>query len=235
MSKLPDDEPQVAMSSTGGRQTLQAVDQEGLWFVHARCRDGAGNNSETIHIPFLCREPATAQPDGDGWETATEGIWRLRAVQRSQSANATLWPIRAGESNRLLGLQFYGGRSQPMELYREVPDGTVDAWKTGIGVDLFLQGAGEVEVRAALYLADQTRPVLSQPLIIKGGDGWQRGLRLLFAAADVPAKGAARHVALRLKRNERTQATLLVDACRWLTPNLAKKQNKAQQKDEKGQ
>ncbi|MDQ0288470.1 hypothetical protein [Oligosphaera ethanolica] len=235
LSTMPDDEPQVAMSSTGGRQTLQAVDQEGLWFVHARCRDGAGNNSETIHIPFLCREPATAQPDGDGWETATEGIWRLRAVQRSQSANATLWPIRAGESNRLLGLQFYGGRSQPMELYREVPDGTVDAWKTGIGVDLFLQGAGEVEVRAALYLADQTRPVLSQPLIIKGGDGWQRGLRLLFTAADVPAKGAARHVALRLKRNERTQATLLVDACRWLTPNLAKKQNKAQQKDEKGQ
>ncbi|MGI5923682.1 MAG: hypothetical protein ACOX9E_07035 [Lentisphaeria bacterium] len=214
LSKVADDEPQLAMSAKAGRQTLQAVDQAGLWFVHARCRDGAGNTSETIHLPFLCHEPASAQADGDGWEAAAEGTWRLRAIQRSQSPNATYWPIRAGENNHLLGVQFYGGRSLPMELYRELPEDTADAWKNGVGVDLFLQGAGEVEVRAALYVADQRRPILSEPLNIEGGT-WQRDQRLTFAAEDLP-KDAPRHIALRFKRNERGQAVLLVDACRWL-------------------
>jgi hypothetical protein len=221
LSQQADDEPALPLSATSAARALQAADQEGLWFVHARCRDGAGNSSEIIHLPFLCRAPALPQADGDGLEAGDKDVWRFRALQRSPAVRASCWPVRAGENNQLLGLQLPQGRNLPVEFFRELPTELGSEWTQGLSLDLFMQGEGEIELRAAVYVVGQTRPVLSQPLTIKGSEQWQRDQQLLFASEDLPAKNTPRQLALRCQRKGRQQLTILVDKCRFLPQKQA--------------
>ncbi|MBR0459170.1 MAG: hypothetical protein IJJ26_08020 [Victivallales bacterium] len=59
----PDSEP----TATFARPPFWHVfEKAGLWFLHIRVVDGAGNRSETLHIPVQC---SVAASQGTGWES----------------------------------------------------------------------------------------------------------------------------------------------------------------------
>ncbi|NOY82825.1 MAG: Ig-like domain-containing protein [Kiritimatiellaeota bacterium] len=71
-SVAPADEKNL---DTSRRPTVPAPTQAGLWYIHARALDGAGNWGATAHAPYYCPTPVLANA-GDGIEGI--GTWRVR-------------------------------------------------------------------------------------------------------------------------------------------------------------
>jgi len=55
-SRDPDDVPTEEINVATGAPYHVSFPSAGLWYIHARTRDGAGNWSKTSHLPYVMRE-----------------------------------------------------------------------------------------------------------------------------------------------------------------------------------
>jgi hypothetical protein len=161
-------------STAGALPVLLAVaDEPGMWYIHAQAQDGAGNWGETLHLPYLCTQPA-AQYTENGFEAS--GNWRVSPAQRA--SQGTVYRAKGKGVNELVGVHVVMRSSCDMEISRDlimqVPATTV------IEADLYLQGERTVPVAGCV------RPAGGKEVLIVGDrvdlepGAWRRGVKLTF-------------------------------------------------------
>ncbi len=192
---------------------LSAADTEGLWFVHVRARDGAGNRGETVHAPYFCRTPATPSPDGDGLERSTaEHPWQLLSAEggkRARHPRQLLHKVKAG-ANQLLAVQISPGQQPDADLARQLekPGAAV----TRISVDVMIQEDVPLRIRALCRTESNGGSTLSEAVKITDSGTWKRNLTLTFPKPVTP--GADDLIGFRIETISRKAATVLFDNVR---------------------
>jgi len=217
-SRQPDDVPTSDMTPPSQAQSdiwLSAADAEGLWFVHVRGRDGAGNRGETVHAPYYCRTPATPAAEGDGLERSdAEYPWRLLSAEggkRTPHPRHLLHKVKAGV-NQLLAIQFRAGKLADSDLVR--PFGKTSAAVSKITVDVLIQEDTSLRLHALRRNEDSKDGGVSLSESVKVSDVgvWQRNLTLTFSKPVTFGSGDL--IGFRIETIGRKAATVLFDNVR---------------------
>jgi hypothetical protein len=206
----PKGNPKETTSSRTSRQLLAAADKAGLWYIHARAQDGAGNWGEEIHYPYLCTQPAPAHKTNgleakDGWKDRSPGKRTVCYVH----------PARAGKTNELLGVQVVQ-MSQPNVIVG-CPVELAPEKLSAITADLYLEGKRAVPVAAYIRVEGVKKRILSEKIDIDPGT-WTEDQRFVFKPADLKAAGMDGESPLHVKEigviiypHKRTRDLVLLD------------------------
>ncbi|MBN2451236.1 MAG: hypothetical protein JXR77_12655 [Lentisphaeria bacterium] len=169
----PKAEPEIEAESRGTSPLLAAADQPGLWYIHVRARDGAGNWGDTLHFPYYCTEPVADRGD-NGFEG--DGKWRV--VPSRRDSQAYLYEAMAGRSNRFLGVQLVMASTAEIEVSRSVSM-EMKALPV-ITADVYVHGSKPIEI-APCVRPTGTQGVLSTGTRVSLEPGqWHRGVRFAF-------------------------------------------------------
>ncbi len=106
LTRSPLDQPTWGPLTAGRAPNIAAPAQTGLWYIHVRARDGAGNWGTPAMAPYYCTVSIPAR-GGDGLEK-TAARWRVRGLG---AASGIVHTIRAGNGNTVISgrLRFYKG------------------------------------------------------------------------------------------------------------------------------
>jgi len=132
-------EPKETEHANSRRPNLPLPTGPGLWFIHARARDGAGNWGRPAHTPYYCKTPMLAGL-GDGLESS--GRWRVTAARGGSGGVRITRPLGAQGATLAGYLRFSGRGSLMIGRYGEKEVPLKSQWK----VTLFHDGPGPVRV-----------------------------------------------------------------------------------------
>ncbi len=200
---------------TSRRPTVPAPTRAGLWFIHARALDGAGNWGATAHIPYYCPTPVLADA-GDGIER--EGVWRVRG-ERGGSGVARI-AHAVGTGNAVLSASFRLPRKGSVRIEQRgnwtVP--TRSVWRAS----LFQNCDAPIRVAPYIRLAGRNRSSVRRKKGIVTGKSvqvppgrWVRDIRLELDVAGVTEDTVAcRERGLIVTVPGRVRSVLIVDDLR---------------------
>lgn len=213
--------PSAEMSAIARQYPIAAVDGTGVWFIHARALDGAGNWGAMAHYPYYCTNPVT-ETSNNGLEA--EGRWKVIAG-RKRSRCALHEVDSAGGGNRLLVAELY------MSAGREV--------RLGTALDTPLAADADVTVSADFYHhADDPIKVVAY-LSPRYGDGvvrsesvavepktWRRDVQFRFSQARVRQAAGAKGTGIErigfvLSPKAKVRDTFLIDTVRLVKGGTA--------------
>jgi len=200
--------------ASGARIPLGGANEAGMWYVHARARDGAGNWGRAIHYPYQCVEPLLKR-DADGLE-AEEG-WTAYATSRR--ARCLLHPTETPDGgNKFLAAELFVSGKSEIEIRRHSLLRVKESCR--VLADLYHQ-AGE-PLRVAAYLRPKfgAERIVSKTVEIESGR-WTRNVRFEFdrdaIAKHVTVKGAGllcREAGLVVTLGGKVRASLVIDHVR---------------------
>ena len=144
---------------------LPAIDAEGMWYVHVRAKDGAGNLGQTATYPYFCESPVPASGE-DGFEADT--TWRIQGGRGTRcGANAVK---TASAKNSILAVTAKTWRQDTLHLQH--PGRTVLRRRCTLSADLYQRSNLRKPLRIAAYV--RTGPgekdvVVSEPVELAAG------------------------------------------------------------------
>ncbi len=176
----PDSSAETDLPSDPTEKRLLAVDQPGMWYIHAAAQDGAGNWSETVRYPYLCTEPVPAST-AEGLEA--DGTWQ---IQRGRNSNqAYIFNAITASGNKLVALQLAGQRAAGgIELGRGLSE-RPPAGKTTLQATIYSSMGEAISLRAILR-SGNSRRWTSEAVEVPPGV-WSRNLTFVFPD-DLPEK-----------------------------------------------
>jgi hypothetical protein len=180
MDRSPWSVPEQGEASSAPRLALPAIDEAGLWYVHVRAQDGAGNWGATRHYPYYC--PTAIAADGtEGLETSAR--WGLEKVDKR-----TVCVLRKSRSatgaNGVLALGVRTWQADTIRLRREGAKQAAAAPR--FAADFFNQGRTSLKVAAYVCLDPKADAIVGEPVELPPGK-WIRGAGL---GVDLPGEGA---------------------------------------------
>lgn len=175
LSMTAEDFPQAPQAP--GKRPLKALDKEGLWFLHAYAIDGAGNKSETTHIPFICNAAAPLrQPDA----LEAQNGWIVTPLAKFQKTQAYLLPAKTDDENSLLAIQFYRTQKGGTAVMKRLPK---PRSANKITLDYFVQGTADFTFQAVAFTApgnaigkllkNGATPLIGEPVKSGKTNEWQ--------------------------------------------------------------
>ena len=205
MDQTPWSEPKTDKPSTASRLALPAIDKAGLWYIHVRAQDGAGNWGRTRHYPYYCSSAIV--PDGEEgleasgqWNAAKEGIRTLCELHKARSASGT---------NQVLALELRTWKADTIRLQRV--GATQVSAKPGMLADLYNQGRTALEIAAYVRVGEKDEIVAGPPVELPPGE-WVRGASLKL---DLTGQGDAPHSCheqgLLLRAPHRARSSVVID------------------------
>jgi len=140
------------------RVPVAGVDEEGMWFIHVRARDGAGNIGRPAHYPYLCTQAFAGSVDegletGEGWVT-----W-----SKNRRGRCWLQPGKtAGGGNQFMSAQLYIGGKTEVEIRRKTK------FRVGahcsIAADLFHSAKEPMKIAAYVRRHGDKERIASEPV-----------------------------------------------------------------------
>jgi len=187
------------------RLALPAIDQAGLWYLHVRAQDGAGNWGRTRNYPYYC-STSIANNGEEGLETSER--WSL-----AQSRDRTVCELHKTRSatgtNHVLALGIRTWKADTICLRR------VGAKRVGkthrMAADIYNQGRTPLEVAAYVRLEAKGDMVVGKPVELPPGE-WIRNARLNLDLPDVGKDGRSCHEqGLLVRAPHRARSSVVID------------------------
>ena len=179
MDRQPLTQPKRKVLGTSLIQHLPLIDEPGFWYLHLQARDGAGNWSPTVHLPYRCEDlPPPTASDGlearPGWEILDQPKGTVVNVAQTKTASG---------KNSLLSIFFKGPPKQPVEFFLSCPALASLAGKTEIVANTYCWGAGKAAIGLAARFGGKVKPM--KPIQALTPKTWSQDLK--FPLADVRA------------------------------------------------
>ena len=144
---------------------LPAIDAEGMWYVHVRAKDGAGNFGEVTTYPYFCESPVPASGE-DGFEAET--TWR---IQGGRGTKCGVNPVKtASARNSILAVTARTWRQDTLHLRQ--PGRTVLRRRCTLSADLYHRSNLRKPLRIAAYVKSgpgEGDMVVSEPVELPAG------------------------------------------------------------------
>ncbi|MBR4221650.1 MAG: hypothetical protein IKR81_10865, partial [Victivallales bacterium] len=199
-----------------------ALSTPGTYFIHANITDGAGNTSETIHLPFIC-ETAAPKLAEDGLEALPTNRFYVTNMN-GKPANITKNQPVGEDGNTLLVLNFYGTqRSNQTVLFARLS--SKKPFK-GLSLDLFGQRISKMKIQAiafpslkpgpvkALSAKEPPKHVLSEEVEIFSKGEWQRKIRLRLQKE---LEENPEYIGLLITHDQKDRPSLIIDNLKPIT------------------
>ena len=196
-------EPKPGKASPSPRLALPAIDEAGLWYIHARAQDGAGNWGETRHYPYYS-PTAIAAGGSEGleasarWDVGKASDRTVCELHKTRSATGT---------NQVLALGVKTWKADTIRL-RRVEAKKVDA-KPRVEADFFNQGRTGLKVAAYVRFDPKDDVIVGAPVELPPGK-WIRNAKL---GLDLPGEGgrACHEQGLLLYAPHRARSSVVID------------------------
>ncbi|MBT3381933.1 MAG: hypothetical protein HN742_38975 [Lentisphaerae bacterium] len=173
--------PVGEMSTLARQAPLAAVDGPGVWFIHARAQDGAGNWGATAHYPYYCPNPVP-RPSADGIEA--DGTWQVVAERRRSRSSLQKVSSVSG-TNRLLVAELYGAARRTVRLRADLPTPVALTDEMVLAADFYHHADEPIEVSAYLTPKAGGKSIKSEPVSLSPKD-WHRAIRFRFPKGQIP-------------------------------------------------
>ncbi len=201
------------------RIPLGGVDAPGLWYIHARARDGAGNWGRTVHYPYYCPVPIPPSGMGDGLEAGNG--WAIG--RRKGRARGVLHATRTvGRDNTVLALELYASANAELALRRAGAFRLTGA--ATVVADLYSHAKLPFEMAAYIRLSSAEAPIVGERVTIRPRE-WLAGVRFAFAPGALPTpagddgQGAAcDEMGFRITPSKKIRTTVVIDNVRLVPP-----------------
>jgi len=176
MDRKPLTQPRRKVLGTSLIQHLPLIDQPGFWYLHLRARDGAGNWSQTVHLPYRCEDvPPPTASDGlearPGWEVRDQPKGTVVKVAQTKTTS---------RKNALLSVFYRSPPKQPVEIFLSCPALASLASKNEIAAAAYYWGAGKAAIGLGMRLGESVRPV--KPVQALTPKTWSQGLKFPLAS-----------------------------------------------------
>ncbi len=159
---------------------LPCADREGLWYVHARSVDGAGNAGAIGTWPFICPDGMGAAPQTgpDGLEVCHAIGGHVAPVTAKSGARIMMRQAQTPKGNQLLAIRYidFDVAKDKGFQYLVNPKKLMDPpdWKQPFSLDMLTMGKNAGEVRLVIHYKNEKAPVVSEPVAFKGDSPWQK-------------------------------------------------------------
>jgi len=201
----PRAEPPRKVSGSNSRRQFPVLDQGGMWYIHARARDGAGNWGATRHYPYYCQAPLPL--DGERseekairWDLDVERELRNRfELRQTRSAggkySSLVLSLRAWKAD-IIHLRAERGKTVPRELT----------------VNLFNQGWAPLSVAPYVRVQNGDKAVGKYVELPPGK--WLTNVRLPFDKLGDDKANARRDWGLAFSAPHRARSHVIIDHVR---------------------
>ncbi len=199
-----------------------ALSTPGTYFIHANITDGAGNTSETLHLPFLC-ETAAPKIAEDGLEATPLSRFHSMSM-KGKSANILKNQAIGEDGNTLLILTFSSSQKFARTLILTRYQGK--ELLKGLSLDVYGQRIASMNIQAIAFpslkpgplkaLQEEESPskVTSAPVELFSKGEWQRDITLPFKK---PLNTPPEYIGLLFTPEQKDRPSIIIDNLKPIT------------------
>ncbi len=202
------------LPATVQQSAIGSADKPGLWYIHLRARDGAGNWGHAVHYPYYVVQPLAA-----GAVEGMEGEPGWEGYTSDRRSRCQVHPVAADDTtNGCVAAELYMAQSTMVRIRRR-PENTMDLPER-LTADFYHHGDKPMTVSAYVVPEGVYRRIASSEIEVQGRT-WVRDVPFDFDLASLtgraggqPTKLRCRELGFMVRSEGKVRTGLVIDSVR---------------------
>lgn len=205
--------PMTAVTTSQTRKLLakMVMDKPGIWYLKLKCKDGAGNESETITAPIHCVAPAQMTAS-DSIDNLYEN-WSHYQINPKSKVRSHATPLKLNTpsvNNPVLTLSFPGYKRQNVYFAAKLPAERIRPFLNGFTADVHVATSKPITVTPVVLNKYREIIASGKEYTLKSSDAWQRNVQFSFSKLPSNAEFPV-YIGFMTAQNQRITGSLSLD------------------------